>query len=218
MKSAAGWLSSLFESITAPLSMRGKPAYLMQPHIAICIGHSRLVNGRPEGGAVSHDGKSSEHTYNLPLAILIRQEIQKLGFRAIVISKYDGAGYGSAQRWLAAQLKAEGVSLAIELHFNSSDDPAGNGHEWLYWGTSTRGRNLADKINQAVTAAVPGIRPRGLKPKNSADRGAEFLKGTHCPAVICEPGFGSNVRDWQQLQDHRSELARAIAAGCVASL
>jgi N-acetylmuramoyl-L-alanine amidase len=187
-------------------------------YIGICVGHSRHTRGRIEGGALSHDGKQCEHTYNLPLAILIRTEIERQGLRAIIVSDYEGAGYESAQRWLAAKLKAEGVQVAIELHFNASDDPAAHGQEMLYWHSSQRGKALSTAIEAKVAEIIPELRRRGIKPKTSADRGAEFLRGTHCPACIVESGFGSNPGDWATLQERRVDLARAIAAGCVASL
>jgi len=40
-----------------------------------------------------------------------------------------------------------------------------------------------------------------------------FLRGTHCPAVICEPFFGSNPGDWQTAKDKKTNIARAIAEG-----
>lgn len=58
-----------------------------------------------------------------------------------------------------------------------------------------------------------GIPARGTKPRTSADRGGEFLRLTHCPAVICEPFFGDNAADWRVAVDRKGDMADAIAQG-----
>lgn len=187
----------------------------MKPLIALCIGHSRKVNGHPEGGAVSI-GHVSEHTYNLGLAESIAAQLAtfgNMGVRAVIVSEYEGTGYGAAQRWLASHLKGLGVNAALELHFNDSDSPQSNGHEMLFWNTSTKGKLLATHLEQALDSSPVKIRPRGVIPKYPGDRGAEFLKGTHCPAVIVETGFGSNAGDWMEMTVQKAEIARAYAIG-----
>jgi N-acetylmuramoyl-L-alanine amidase len=147
--------------------------------------------------------------------------VDELGERAIdtvEISKYNGASYGSAQRWLAKTLKDYGATLAIELHFNSSDDPKANGHEWLYWSSSSKGKALAKSIHDEMCLGVGEIKARGAKPSFQGDRGSEFLFGTHCPAVICEVGFGSSPKDWSLMTSKKLDIARAIAHGVMGYL
>ena len=184
----------------------------MKPKIAICVGHSRIVNGHPEGGAVSVGGVS-EWNYNRDLANLIMASLDDLSVDSVIVSEYAGEGYGAAQRWLAGALRTMGATAAIELHFNSAEDPAANGHEWLHWHSSTGGKRLAEALNREMTAGVPDLRARGLKPKAPGDRGAEFLRGTHCPAVIIETGFGSSPHDWKILVQQKPAIAHAISGG-----
>jgi N-acetylmuramoyl-L-alanine amidase len=185
------------------------------PLVALCLGHSRIVLGHIESGAIACDAQTSEWEYHADLAPLIVAELKAHGVTSFVIYRYDGGSYGAAQRWLAARLKAEGSTLALELHFNDSDSPQSNGHEWLYWQTSKNGKRLAECLSASMVSALPSIRPRGAKPLGPADRGAEFVKGTHCPAVICEPFFGSNAKDFQTAIDDMPQLAAAIASGIV---
>jgi len=180
--------------------------------VALCVGHSRKINGHPEGGAVSVGGVS-EWTYNRELAGMIRDILAESRVSSRIYSDYEGGWYGTAQRWLAAVLRLDNVTLAIELHFNASDSPAATGHEWLYWGTSKAGKRLADSLAAEMCLAVPQLKSRGIKPKTASDRGAEFLKGTHCPAVIIESFFGSNVGDWEIGVERKAAIARAIASG-----
>lgn len=186
----------------------------MSAKIAICVGHSRKINGRVEGGAVSR-ANVSEWDYNRDLARMIEGILHEHRIASFVIDSYEGGGYGSAQRWLARQLSERGATLAVELHFNDSDSDSSNGHEWLYWSTSERAKKLASSINAEMCLIVPRIKSRGVKPKTSADRGAEFLRGTHCPAVICEPFFGRNPSDWQIATAEKRGIARAIALGII---
>lgn len=180
--------------------------------IAICIGHSRHINGQPEGGAVSVGGVS-EWTFNAALGAQICQRLEAMGRRCVLVNRYEGSGYTAAQTWLAAHLKALGATAALELHFNSSDNPSANGHEWLHWHSSLRGRALATSLADAVRNNLPQFHARGLKELGPAARGAEFVKRTHCPAVICESFFGSNSNDWALAQLHHADLAAAIARG-----
>lgn len=186
----------------------------MSSLVAICIGHSRNVKGRVEGGAVSI-GNESEWSYNRQLAEMIVDELGKRAIDTVELSKYNGEGYGSAQRWLASTLKDYGATVAIELHFNSSDDPKANGHEWLYWHNSKNGGVLAKSISDNMRSLVAGIKHRGIKPRFQGDRGSEFLQKTHCPAVICEVGFGSNTSDWGVMTEKKQDIAKAIANGII---
>lgn len=183
------------------------------PLTAICIGHSRKVQGTVEGGAVACDNQTSEWHYNSVLAPLIVAALARQRFPAVIVDAYEGNGYGAAQRWLAGHLKKIGAGLAIELHFNDSDEAGACGHEWLYWHTSAKGRRLAESLSDEFCLGVPAIRMRGAKPKGPGDRGAEFLSGTHCPAVICEPFFGSNRNDWLTAITSRQKIAFAISEG-----
>jgi N-acetylmuramoyl-L-alanine amidase len=185
----------------------------MKSLIALCVGHSRVSNGRVEGGAVTHDGAINEWAWNVGLAELIAKNLHAAGVKTVIISRYEGQGYTSSQRWLAGHLKAIGATAAIELHFNAADSPTAHGHEWLYWSTSTRGKPLAQSLASEMSLSVPDIKSRGAKPRFSGDRGAEFLKLTHCPAVIAEPFFGSSESDWKTAQAKRAQIALAIANG-----
>jgi len=63
----------------------------MSQLVAICIGHSRSVGGRIEGGAVSVGGES-EWSYNRQLAEIIVDEPRPRTIETVVISKYEVSG------------------------------------------------------------------------------------------------------------------------------
>ena len=162
--------------------------------IAICIGHSRKIKGRYDGGAYSTTLKSNEKDFNSKVADHLQEMLFLNGVKSVIIDDYNGNGYGSAMSNLAEDIRAKNAILAIELHFNSAQ-PSANGHEWLFWESSINGQKLAKCFKSSFSKAFPDALNRGLKPINQKDRGGAFLKLTHCPAIITEPFFGSNYRD-----------------------
>lgn len=179
--------------------------------VAICVGHSRYINGKRDGGAVSAGGVQ-EWTFNRDVAYQIDRILREKGVVSFVVDDYRGSGYTDSMRWLANEIKAKGATVAIELHFNAATGTA-KGHEWLYWGTSTRSKALADALRGAYAEAFPNAVSRGIKAKGSGERGGEFLKLTHCPAVICEPFFGDNQAEWQIAASGVTAIAEAMAEG-----
>lgn len=181
--------------------------------VAICVGHSRKINGRTEGGAIAVDG-TQEWAYNNELAGMIWRELRYADINCFVVDEYHGTGYTDAMKWLASHLDGRGAKLAIELHFNASSGGA-RGHEWLHWGSSLKSQTFAEALHDSFKASFPAMKDRGVKAKSSSDRGAEFLRLTKCPAVIAEPFFGDNTEDWQTATQSKEEIAKAIARGII---
>jgi N-acetylmuramoyl-L-alanine amidase len=185
--------------------------------IGLYIGHSRRVHGRPEGGALAADGKTSEWRWNCRLAADIAQELHdRHRLTPVLVDNYPGETYGAAMRWVGQHTAEENITLAVELHFNASS-PEANGHEWLHWHSSHKGKLAATELHLAMSQAFPGIRARGVKPLTATERGGLFLRETHCPAVIAEPFFGTHKADFTAALAGRESLARALAAGLAAA-
>lgn len=182
--------------------------------IAICIGHSRKINDCRDGGATSIGGVSEWH-YNFALAELIGAHLTRHRLRWFILDAYAGKGYTAAMAWVADQLADRGADVAVELHFNAASSPAARGHEWLYWHSSKAGQRLAECLDHEMRLQLPPhlIPARGIKPVDNFGRGSEFVRRTHCPAVICEPFFGSNEGDWKLATTNQDKIAIAIANG-----
>ena len=166
--------------------------------IAICVGHSRKIGGRYDGGAYSEYLKTNERDFNLKVATKLSAYLTRKGIPSMIFDDYRGGGYGTAMRDVAGQVRKAQATIAIELHFNSAS-PSATGHEWLYWHNSLSGAGIAKNFEAEFKKAFPNIKSRGIKAIKKTDRGGKFLELTHCPAVIVEPFFGSNKADCEQI-------------------
>ena len=178
--------------------------------VAICIGHSRHVLGRFDGGAISV-GDVPERTFNSELAGRFQDKLKAYGISSVVFDDYAGNGYSSAMQDVANKVKSYGADLAFELHFNSSDSPQSNGYEYLCHYKSDGGRRLATLLLSEHGRKFPAFKARGVVPIDSNGRGFAFLQKTLCPAVICEPFFGSNQKEWDTYSKSLDTLAEVYA-------
>lgn len=179
-------------------------------NVAICVGHSR----EGDTGAVSCGG-INEWTYNKRVAEYLKSDLQEYGITSFVVDQYGGTygSYVSAMNWLVKYLKEQEASIAIELHFNASDNPKAEGMEMLYWNTSRIGMSLAEYVLRGCQRYFPLIKNRGIKSRKKGDRGGTFLRKTTMPAIITEPFFGTSWQDWITFADQESTLSQAIALG-----
>jgi N-acetylmuramoyl-L-alanine amidase len=146
-------------------------------------------------GAESLSGTQEWH-YNKKVAEYLRLELKKRNINSVVFSSYQGASYAPAMAWLATQLNVFNVDFAVELHFNSSDNPLSSGYEFLYWHKSRASLKIAKLFQQVFNKKFPQNKDRGVKGLTPKDRGALFTLLTSMPAIILEPFFGSNRDEW----------------------
>lgn len=163
-----------------------------RPLIGICVGHSR----KGDSGAQSVSG-ASEWQYNKKLTEYLRVDLENRGVNCAIFTMYDGSGYGGAMRWIKGQLEMLHVDFSVELHFNCADTGLAKGYEFLYWGTSKKGKIIADSFSRVFKDHYPDHLNRGNKGLNGGDRGALFTSLPSMPSVILEPFFGSNQSEWE---------------------
>jgi len=173
--------------------------------VAVCVGHSR----KGDNGAVNTAG-ASEHQYNQKVGQLTCDLLNARGFSAVLFDAYSGNGYASAMSWVGEQCRKIKADVAVELHFNSAG-PFAEGHEWLYWGRSAKGRKLAEAFDSGFRKAFPEAKARGAKARGLDDRGSLFLRLTPCPAAILEPFFGSSKKETEFYSASMPQVAEAYA-------
>lgn len=155
----------------------------------------------------------NEWHYNRVVGSHAAKILNDRGIPAICIDRYLASSYTPAIRQLARDLREAGAVCAVELHFNSAT-PSARGNEWHYWHSSVRGRALAKSIDTRFNEWLPESASRGIKPVRSQKaRGGTFLRLTHCPALIAEPFFGSNVQEWEFFKDNQVAYAEVVADG-----
>lgn len=187
--------------------------------VALSAGHS------PGRGARALDG-TEEHGWNVKVLVALRAELLRRGFRVLTLRRSSALGYTAGMRKLAAQMREAGADIALELHFNHAANEAARGYEFLHWWRSADGERLANELGRCFGRSFPRIPRRG--PAEGArslwfhkwnegqaysGRGGGYCYLTPCPAVICEPGFGSNFEDWRAIGGNIKSLAAAYADG-----
>ena len=98
-------------------------------------------------------------------------------------------------------------SIAIETHFNNFKSVSVGGCETIYCKGSTKGKELANDIQNSLLAHLQ-VKDRGLLERDNL----AFLNDTKCPAVITEPFFLSNKKEVERfLENDREANLRNIA-------
>jgi len=208
------FLKRLFSYDYPPaVALLAAPAKLIpQDLIAILVGHSRAG----DNGAESIVGED-EWSFNREVAGRAYTILRGAGYNVVLIDHYKGNGYMNSVVWLGQRLRGLGAALCFELHFNSAAKEA-NGHEYIYYYTSLKGRDLAQCFSRAHTKIFPKSKSRGIKAVDRSGRGSLYLRKTPCPAIICEPFFGSNIDDWATYSGAKHELAQVYADACMSYL
>ncbi len=180
--------------------------------IGLCVGHSRLGD---QGAYTSGDYILSEWDFNRDLVrrighVLSNQHGWAIEAEYEIYDQYPVRSYTGAINYIARKMQEDYVTAAIELHFNAAT-PTAHGHEWLYWHSSNKGKKLATVLRDTMEEGYPNMKSRGIKPRGPRQRGSAFLRKTHCPAVIAEPFFGSNLVEWSMMNKSRDKLAGVYA-------
>lgn len=163
--------------------------------IALSIGHSES-----EQGAVNQTFGITEFMYNSGLAKLIQKELIKLGHDVDLVWRKE-------LKDLPKQINSTNADICVELHCNAYNKIV-SGSEVLHYPESPNGLALAEFIQEAIVDVLD-LRDRGIK-------GSErelILRKTKMPCVIVEPFFIDNDMDMIIGNEHKKDLALAIASG-----
>lgn len=163
-----------------------------------------LVNGHTkyrDKGAYSPTLGMTEYEY----ADLVTKACVKQ-YPSFEIWHHEIDAYYTRQKTLREYMIGKGFDLALELHFNASDNKNANGTEVLCHHASVDGReyaqlfaeNISNDMGTNLRLADNG---KGVVYRNRNQRGWHFLNLTPCPALILEPFFGSNVEDSNKFKD-----------------
>jgi N-acetylmuramoyl-L-alanine amidase len=138
-------------------------------------------HGGTDPGAVGNGLKEKE--INLQILLACKGELERHGVK-VVCSRTKDENDPVGQE--VKEANASGADIAVSFHTNAG---GGDGSESFYYGTSTKGKKLA-QLCEKHTQGI-GQNTRGVKDGSKL----YFVKKTTMPAVLCECAFIDNKTD-----------------------
>ena len=202
----------------------------------ICLdpGHGGKDSGNRVGsGFFGH----SEKTYTLQLALVLRRQLEKLGFNVILTRNKDVYVPLPARPAFANE---RGADLFVSLHFNASQaDPGGVSGPETYCITPVGAKSSNDhgEFSEFGGVADTGVTPanrneqkslllayemekalvQNLHAEDRSVRRARFavLRDARMPAILIEGGYMTNPAEGRKIFDaaYRQQIAEAITKG-----
>lgn len=205
------WLESLIAEVVAVLrggrnfsdpDEHDRPPVSAAVKLAIVVGH----NSKAKGAFSKWIG--SEWDFNKVVAEQIQRAAVGTKVDVKVFYRPAGVSYGAQMASVTDAVNEWGPDYAVSLHFNSFRTDAANGTETL-WTGSTGSLALAEMLHTCQLDCF-GLNNRGMKSVEKSGRGGAFLWGVKAPAVLLEPGFGSNKTDAVTIKKHWPEFAKDL--------
>ena len=132
-------------------------------------------HGGSDPGAVGNNLKEKE--INLQILLSCKAELERHGIQVVCSRTKDENDPVSQE---VKEANASGSDIAVSFHTNAG---GGDGSESYYYGTSTKGKKLAE-LCEKHTKAI-GQNSRGVKDGSKF----AFVKNTKMTAVLCECAF-----------------------------
>lgn len=171
-------------------------------------------HGGSDSGAVGHNGYTEKEG-----AFAISQKVSSIlnqsGAKVVMTRDSDVDVYGpnaSARNELQARVDVgnnANSDIFVSIHCNAFVNPAANGTQTFYYGSSYQGQRLAQSIQEKMIEAN-GLRDRGISTCNFY-----VVKHSYMPAVLIETAFITNYDEEALLSDDewQTTMAKAIAEG-----
>ena len=171
-------------------------------------------HGGTDSGAVGHNGyteKEGAFAISQKVASILNQS----GAKVVMTRDSDVDVYGpnaSARNELQARVDVgnnANSDIFVSIHCNAFVNPAANGTQTFYYGSSYQGQRLAQSIQEKMIEAN-GLRDRGISTCNFY-----VVKHSYMPAVLIETAFITNYDEEALLSDDewQTTMAKAIAEG-----
>lgn len=158
----------------------------------------------------------AEYELNMKVGLLLRDELEKRGYRVIMTRTENDVDISNAERARIAE--PANADIFVRIHANASDDPSDSGAlaicmtpdnpycAWLY----QESRRLCDVLLDALTAATGAVN-RGVWETDTMSG----INWASMPVTIVEMGFMSNEREdrLMAMPEYQLKLAYGIANG-----
>lgn len=171
-------------------------------------------HGGSDSGAIGPNGyteKEGAFAISQKVASILNQS----GAKVVMTRDSDVDVYGpnaSARNELQARVDVGNrvnSDIFVSIHCNAFVNPAANGTQTFYYGSSYQGQRLAQSIQEKMIEAN-GLRDRGISTCNFY-----VVKHSYMPAVLIETAFITNYDEEALLSDDewQTTMAKAIAEG-----
>ena len=171
-------------------------------------------HGGSDSGAIGPNGyteKEGAFAISQKVASILNQS----GAKVVMTRDSDVDVYGpnaSARNELQARVDVGNrvnSDIFVSIHCNAFVNPAANGTQTFYYGSSYQGQRLAQSIQEKMIEAN-GLRDRGISTCNFY-----VVKHSYMPAVLIETAFITNYDEEALLSDDEWQtiMAKAIAEG-----
>ena len=171
-------------------------------------------HGGSDSGAIGPNGyteKEGAFAISQKVASILNQS----GAKVVMTRDSDVDVYGpnaSARNELQARVDIgnnANSDIFVSIHCNAFVNPAANGTQTFYYGSSYQGQRLAQSIQEKMIEAN-GLRDRGISTCNFY-----VVKHSYMPAVLIETAFITNYDEEALLSDDewQTTMAKAIAEG-----
>jgi N-acetylmuramoyl-L-alanine amidase len=157
---------------------------------ALVIGHKKASSG-----AVNKESGVSEFEFNDRLSVDIESNIEDVTVQRI---------YRRTYQELPGDINAYEPDFIISLHCNAYDKNT-SGTEVLYYHRSMPSKKIAEILLKHLVEGL-NLPNRGIKARNSEDRGGYLLRYTAAPCIIAEPFFIDNDDDYRIALENREKL------------
>ncbi len=178
-------------------------------------------HGGMDGGAVGGDG-TAEKDLNLQVALKVQHLLEQSGC-TVFMTRSEDISLSTAeddekrQRKIAdlnnrkKMIEDYDVEAFVSIHMNTFPDPQYGGTQVFYAKSPTNSRNLAELIQQEVSA----FDPDNTRVAKDGTSGIYVLQDVSVPSVVVECGFLSNETDLKRLKSekYQNELANAVFCG-----
>lgn len=187
-----------------------KPALaeLKRPLLLIDPGH-----GGFDGGAIAYNGVK-ESDLNLSISLKMRDLAAFYGIPAVMTRqdddpRTDAASYSEHEDLVYRAELANSLSSCVlfSIHQNTFPTSQPSGAQILY-GPDSESRRLGELTHRNL---IDGIQPENRRVAAPAPKGLFLTSHVHCPVVLVECGFLSNLSDLQRLCDTRYQSSLAAA-------
>ena len=163
--------------------------------IGLNIGH-----GGKDVGAIN--GSLYERDVNKKIVSFLAKEVVMMGYHVETFQQTSSVN--EVVKW-ANDAK---LDYLISIHCNSFTTSTACGHEVLFSEGSSKGKQLAQSIQNSLVKKI-GLKNRGIKPRNNL----AVLNQTKMPAVLVETAFISNPSEAKLLREKPDLFAKAIVEG-----